>query len=161
MSVIFVPMANEAPFAGRTAGRVSGPSLSIIIASNAERARLETGLRTVLPGAASLGAEVIVARPDTPSQLSELARVFTGVRFVMASPGATRTELLALGMAEASGHIVALTDDERAGREDWNEILAHRSGIMRPGPGISRSDKAIDWLEHLKALGVAAPDSVS
>ena len=111
--------------------------------------------------AASAAAEVIVARPDTPSHLSDLARTFTGVRFVMAPPGSSLVELLALGMSEASGHVVALTDDERATKEDWTEVLAHRGGVLRPGPGISRTGKAIDWLAHLEALGVSRPGTES
>jgi hypothetical protein len=98
-----------------------------------------------------------VSRSDTPSQLSDLARTFTGVRFVMAPPGATLTELLALGMSEASGHVVALTDDEQAQHEDWTEVLAHRGGVLRPGPGLNKSGKEIDWLAHLEASGVLRP----
>ena len=157
MSVIFVPMASETPFSGRSLRKVSSPSLSVLIASRGDRARLEASLRAIMGPAASAAAEVIVARPDTPSQLSEMARAFTGVRFVMAPPGSSLVELLALGMSEASGHVVALTDDERATKEDWAEVLAHRGGVLRPGPGLNRSGKTIDWQAHFEALGVSRP----
>jgi hypothetical protein len=157
MSVIFVPMASEAPFSGRSLRKVSSPSLSVLIASKGERPRLEASLRAITGPAAGAAAEVVVARSDTPSQLSDLARTFTGVRFVMAPPGASLTELLSLGMSEASGHVVALTDDEHAMNEDWAEVLAHRGGVIRPGPGLSRSGNAIDWPAHLEALGVPRP----
>ena len=119
MSVIFVPMVNETPFSGRSLRKIGSPSLSVLMASTGDRQRLEASLRAIIGPAASAAAEVIVARSDSPSHLSDLARTFTGVRFVMAPPGSGITELLALGMSEASGHVVALTDDERARGEDW------------------------------------------
>jgi hypothetical protein len=158
MSVIFVPMANEAPFSGRSLRKVSAPSLSVLIASRGDRSRLEASLHAIIGPAAGATAEVVVARSDSPSHLSDLARTFTGVRFVMAPPGATITELLALGMSEASGHVVALTDDEHAVNEDWAEVLAHRGGVIRPGPGLNRGGNEIDWLAQLEALGVPRPD---
>jgi hypothetical protein len=119
---------------------------------------LEEGLRSILAAGSTVAAEVLVARSDTPSQLSDLARTFTGVRFVMAPPGAGISELLALGMSEASGHVVALTDDERAAREDWSEVLAHRGGLIRPGPGLTRTGKPVDWPARLESAGVARPE---
>lgn len=157
MSVIFVPMASDTPFSGRSLRRVSAPSLSVLVASTGDRSRLEISLRSILSASSTASAEVLVARSDTPSQLSDLARTFTGVRFVMAPPGAGTSELLALGMSEASGHVVALTDDERAAREDWNEVLAHRGGLIRPGPGLTRSGNPVDWLAQLESAGVARP----
>lgn len=160
MSVIFVPMANETPFSGRSLRKVSSPSLSVLVASLGERSRLEASLRAIMGPAAGAAAEVVVARSDNPSQLSDLARTFTGVRFVMAPPGASVTELLALGMSEASGHVVALTDDDRAAREDWTDVLVHRGGSIRPGPGLNLTGKEIDWLAHLEALGIPRPGTV-
>ena len=158
MSVIFVPMPGDTPFAGRTLRKVSAPSLSVIVASTGDRVRLEHALRALVGPAAAASAEVLVARADTPSHLSDLARTFTGVRFVMANPGANRSELLSLGMSESSGHVIALTDDERATDEDWNEILAHRGGVIRPGPGLTRQGTEMNWLEHLKQQGVTMPN---
>ncbi|MEO8199509.1 MAG: hypothetical protein ABI679_03205 [Gemmatimonadota bacterium] len=160
MSVIYVPIAGESSSAGRLSRRPATPSLSIIVASGGDRSRLEAVLNRVLPAAMSAGAELLVSRSDTPSQLSELARMFNGTRFIMAPPGATVTDLLSLGMTESTGHIIELTDDERALEEDWNEILAHRGGVLRPGPGLTRDGKPVDWLAHLKAQDIAAPEPV-
>lgn len=160
MSVIYVPIAGETPFAGRSLRRASTPLLSVIVASLGERSRLEAALARIVTAAAGSGAELLVARSDTPSQLSELARLFNGIRFIMAPPGATIPELLSLGMSESSGHIIELTVDERALEEDWNEILAHRGGVLRPGPGLTRDGKPVDWLAHLKAHDIAAPEPV-
>jgi hypothetical protein len=131
----------------------------VIVASIGDRTRLEAALRPIVAAATSAAAEVLVARSDTPSQLSDLARTFTGVRFVMAPPGATLAELLAMAMSEASGHVVALTDDQRATQDDWEEILAHRGGVLRPGPALTRSGTEVDWLEHLRSLGITMPDA--
>jgi hypothetical protein len=159
MSVIYVPVAGDAPFAARSLRRLAAPSLSVIVASRGERHRLEVSLDLIVKAASSAGAEVLVARSDTPSQLSELARTYNGVRFIMAPAGADVPELLSLGMSEASGHIVELTDDERAPDEDWDEVLAHRGGVLRPGPGLTRDGKPVDWHTHLRTHGVPAPEA--
>lgn len=131
--------------------------MSVVLASLGERARLEMALGVVLAAAVGHDAEVLVARADTPSQLSELARVFTGVRFVMAPPGANRAELLSLGMVEASGHVVTLTDDEAATQENWTELLSHRRGAFQPGAIDGTTDRVPDWLQLLRARGVTPP----
>ena len=133
------------------------PSLSLVVASTHDRVQLEKGLDRVLPVAARQGVEVLVVRADPPARLAELARIYTGVRFVVAPPGSSRTDLLALGMAETSGHVIALTDDDGLAQEDWVEVLAHRGGELRPGPGLTRDGSPVDWRKQLQAAGVREP----
>ncbi len=115
------------------------PTISVVMASLGERPRLEAVLGYMLPAVGRFAAELIVARADAPASLTELARVFQGVRFVLASPGVALPDLLAAGMAEATGHVVALTTDLRAHEEDWVELLGRRLGIRAPvyGPAAS------------------------
>jgi hypothetical protein len=156
MSVIYVP-SGDSPGSVRGVRRPSSPSLSVVVASFQERAQLERGLDRLLPAAVSNGAEVLVVRADSPARLSELARAYAGVRFVVAPPGSGRSELLSLGMAESSGHVVALTDDYRLMQEDWTEILAHRIGTLSPGPGLARDGAPVDWIKHLENAGSKRP----
>lgn len=135
VSVIFVP-AEDRPGEARP-NQAATPTISVVMASLAERPRLEAVLGYMLPAIGRFAAELIVARADTPVQLTELARVFRGVRFVLVSPSLQLPELLSAGMAEASGHVVALTTDLRAHEDDWVDLLSHRIGIRRPVPGPS------------------------
>lgn len=159
MSVIYVP-SGDSSVSVRATRRPSSPSLSLVIASTHDRDLLERGLDRMLPIAASHGAEVLVVRADPPAKLAELARVYTGVRFVVAPQGSSRTDLLSLGMAESSGHVVALTDDGRLPVEDWAEVLAHRGGVLRPGPGLTRDGAPVNWVEYLQAAGTGVPAEV-
>ena len=112
----------------------------------------------MLPVAMKHAVEVLVVRADPPARMAELARIHTGVRFVVAPQGSSRNDLLALGMSETSGHVVALTDDDGFAEEDWAEVLAHRGGDLRPGPGLSRDGSPVDWLQLLHAAGARAPE---
>ena len=156
MSVIYVP-TGEHGIPARGIRRSSSPSVSVVVASTHDRLQLEKGLDYLVPVALGSGAEVLVARADAPARLADLARTYTGVRFIVAPPGAARNDLMALGMAESSGHVVALTDDGRLLAEDWHEVLAHRAGVLRPGPGLTKHGRPVDWLSHLKASGAVEP----
>jgi hypothetical protein len=156
MSVIFVP-SGDSGLPVRGVRRSSSPSLSLVVASGRDRALLETALDRVLPVAMSHGVEVLVVRADPPARLAELARTYTGVRFVVAPPGSDRVNLLSLGMSETSGHVVALTDDEGLIQEDWAELLAHRGGDLRPGPGLTRDGSPVDWQKRLLDAGAVKP----
>ena len=156
MSVIYVP-SGDSGLPVRGVRRSLSPSLSLVVASIRDRVQLEKGLDRVLPIALSHGVEVLVVRSDPPARLAELARMYTGVRFVVAPPGSDRNDLLSLGMSETSGHIVALTDDEGLTQEDWAELLAHRGGDLRPGPGLTRDGSPVDWRKHLLAAGAGRP----
>ena len=90
--------------------------------------------------------------------MADLARNYTGVRFVVAPQGSDRTDLRSLGMSETSGHVTALTDDDGLAQEDWTEVLSHRGGDIRPGPRLSRDGAPMDWRKQLQAAGVSEPD---
>lgn len=156
MSVIYVPNA-ESGHPVRSVRRSSSPALSLVVASSGDRIRLEKGLDRVLPVAAAQGVEVLVVRADPPARMAELARTYAGVRFVVAPQGSGRTDLLALGMSESSGHVIALTDDEGLGEEEWTEVLAHRGGELRPGPGLTRDGSPVDWRKQLEVAGANKP----
>lgn len=156
MSVIYVPNSNSG-LPVRGVRRSSSPTLSLVVASTLDRARLEQGLDRVLPVAMKQAVEVLVVRADPPARMAELARIYTGVRFVVAPQGSGRNDLLSLGMSETSGHVIALTDDDGLTEEDWAEVLAHRGGDLRPGPGLSRDGSPVDWQKQLHAAGASEP----
>ena len=155
MSVIYVPSGRgSAP--APAVRRLAMPSLSLVVTSLGQRPALERGLHAMMPAAQECAVEVLVVRADTPSQLSELALEFTGVRFVMATPGATRDELLMLGMAEATGHIVSFSEDSALATGDWRETFARRQGRWVPRP-LAGDALVTDWLAVLRATGLGAP----
>ena len=155
MSIIYVPSERgSAP--SPAVRRMAIPSLSLVVTSLGERPALERGLAALLPAAQENGVEVLVVRADTPSRLSELAREFAGVRFVMAPPGVTRDELLMLGMAEATGHIVSFSEDSALATGDWHRTFARRQGRWVPRPATGDA-LVTDWLAVLRSAGVEAP----
>ena len=105
------------------------PQLFIVIASNGRTDQLRQGLDRLLPTARACSAQVLVVGPATPNKVYELIREHTGIRYVMAQPGLSRTDLLSLGVAETSGGVVVLTDDSALSTEDWPRLLALRLGM--------------------------------
>ena len=156
MSVIYVPNVESSPVV-RGIRRQTSPTLSLVVASAVDRMQLERALDRALPIALKQGVEVLVVRADSPNRMAELARMYTGVRFVVAPQGSSRTDLLALGMSETSGNITVLTDDDGLSQEDWVEVLAHRGGELRPGPGITRDGQPMDWRKQLTSVGAREP----
>jgi hypothetical protein len=90
--------------------------------------QLDEGLNRLLPAAQSLGAQVVVVGAATPNRVYALTQRHTGIRYIMAGPGAARTELLSRGVDETSGGVVVLTDDAGLASEDWDQLLLSRLG---------------------------------
>jgi hypothetical protein len=57
-----------------------------------------------------------------------LTQQHPGIRYILASPGLPRHELLSLGVAQTSGGVVVLTDDTLLAKENWHQLLSWRMG---------------------------------
>ena len=139
----------------RAPRRGSRPTVSIVVASHEDRSRLATQLAPLAGRCKAGGVELIVAWAGYPAQLAALKRGNPGVRFVAAPHDATLEQLRSMGLAEAAGDVVALTDDDgmsdearvsmlialasegdptddpRAAGGDWSTFL-ERSGLFLP-----------------------------
>ncbi|MFZ5625480.1 MAG: glycosyltransferase family 2 protein [Gemmatimonadota bacterium] len=123
------------------------PRVSVVLASRGELRTLNTALAALQPAAEARDVEVVVVRAGNP------AGVLTGgvVRVIAAPADASAASLRAMGMREAKGDVVILTDDDSAIHEPWAETLARRSGSD------PRPHGSLDLQTTLAAFGILAP----
>jgi hypothetical protein len=104
-----------------------------------------------------LGAELLVARAGTPQETSGLAKTYPSVRFVNAPVDASIPQLRAIGMAQASGDVVALTEDHCIADENWVEALTQSANgdadVVGGGMENARRSRAVDWAAYFAEYG--------
>lgn len=107
----------------------NGPSISIVLASTAERARLEACLDVLVPACVAHGVEVVVARSCPVTEYHELAGRYPGALFMPAPDNASPAVLRAAGLSAADGDIVGFADDGRVVDAEWVKTLATRGAV--------------------------------
>src|SRR6476620_10971664 len=103
--------SDVAPSIRRGPKRGSGPTVSVVVASNRDKTLLQACLGSLLGQCQRLNAELLVARAGTASDVAALGKTYPSVRFVTAPADASIPQLRAMGMAQAAGDVVALTED--------------------------------------------------
>jgi hypothetical protein len=156
------PRSAEARLArARTPRRTDRPTVSVVVASNRERALLDACLASLLPQCARQGAELIVTRAASPNEVGALARAMPQVRFVAAPRDATIPQLRGIGMAEATGDIVALTEDHCVAENHWLEVIMRHAmegaDVVGGGMGNAQRSRAVDWGAYFAEYGFFAP----
>ena len=141
--------------------RGSTPTISVVIASNRERHLLQACLASLTDQCARMRAEIVVARAATPPDAATLSKVYPGISFLDAPADASIPELRALGMASATGDIVALTEDHCVADERWLETLTQHAvdGADVVGGGMDNAQRArvVDWAAYFSEYGFFAP----
>ena len=100
----------------RSARRGSGPTVSVVIASNRDKSLLHACIGSLLGQCQRLNAELVVARAGSPHDVGALAKTYPSVRFIPAPLDASIPALRALGMGHANGDVVAdLFEQEESG----------------------------------------------
>jgi glycosyltransferase involved in cell wall biosynthesis len=106
---------------------IGAPSLSVVIASHAERSRLLEHLASPAGDTITRSAELVIVRADTTTRIFELTRALPWGRVIPAPPNTTAAELRSIGLANATGDIVALAADTGNRSEiQWIENLLRR-----------------------------------
>jgi len=100
-------------------------SLSIVVVSVGSGADLEHAIEVMTPAIRRFGAQLVVAREDDGTNSATVLRDHPKASMVLAPKGATRAQLCDVGMAAATGDIVALRDDSAVRDVSWLESLAH------------------------------------
>lgn len=133
------------------------PKLSVVIASAGARSQLDLCLASLLPASSAITFEVVVARAGPPYDPPNHGKLPAEVRYVFAPPGAMVSELLSLGMAHTTGHIIVLAEDHWVGPERWLDLLRSRSAMA--GPAVTRvwSREPIDWTAYLRSRSISDP----
>jgi glycosyltransferase involved in cell wall biosynthesis len=137
------------------------PSVTVVVASHRDADLLAECLGTLVPQCRRLGAELIVARAATAAECEALAARWPDARFVAAPPGTDTPRLRGVGMAAATGDIVALTEDHCVADEHWVEALLSQASddadVVGGGMENARSDRAVDWAAYFAEYGFVAP----
>lgn len=136
--------------------------MSVVVASNRDKALLKACLGSLLGQCQRLNAELLVARAGTSTEVASLAKTYPSVRFVTASADASIPQLRAIGMAQASGDVVALTEDHCIADENWVEALtqsAHGDAdVVGGGMDNARRARVVDWAAYFAEYGFFSTD---
>lgn len=150
------------PSARRGPRRGSVPSISVVVASNRDKALLHACLGSLLGQCQHVGAELLVARAGSAADVAALGKTYPAVRFVTAPADASIPQLRALGMAQASGDVVALTEDHCIAQANWLEALtqsAHNDAdVVGGGMDNARRSRTVDWAAYFAEYGFYSPD---
>ncbi|MEP6690218.1 MAG: glycosyltransferase [Gemmatimonadaceae bacterium] len=145
--------------------RVAAPSLSVVVASNRDRSLLEACLASLVDQCRRENAELIVARSGLTPDATALRRAFPSVLFVNAPDDASIPQLRGIGMTEASGDIVALTEDHCLAHPDWLQTLARHVGdgadVIGGGMDNAQRTRLVDWGAYFAEYGFFAPSRKS
>ena len=137
-------------------------SVSVVVASNRDKTLLGACLDSLLAQCQRLKAELIVARAGTAADIAALAKAYPSVRFITGPSDASIPNLRAIGMAQASGDVVALTEDHCIAGEDWVENLTQSShadaDVVGGGMDNARRSRAVDWAAYFAEYGFFAAD---
>ena len=136
--------------------------MSVVVASNRDKALLQACLGSLLGQCQRLKAELLVARAGTAVDVSALGKTYPSVRFIPAPLNASIPQLRAIGMAQASGDVVALTEDHCIADENWVETLtqsAHSDAdVVGGGMDNARRSRAVDWAAYFAEYGFFSAD---
>src|SRR5690349_18597004 len=101
------PGKPNAPQRRRGPRRGATPTISVVVASCRTSTLLSACLDSLLGQCERMGAQLIVARSSSPADIAALEKLYPGVEFIEVPSGASIPELRGIGMAQASGDIVA------------------------------------------------------
>ena len=142
--------------------RGSAPTVSVVVASNRDKALLQACLGSLLSQCQRLNAELLVARAGNASDVTAFAKTYPSVRFVTAPLDASIPQLRALGMAQASGDVVALTEDHCIADANWVESLTQSANsdadVVGGGMDNARRSRAVDWAAYFAEYGFFSTD---
>jgi glycosyltransferase involved in cell wall biosynthesis len=135
------------------------PDQSVVVASFSGEAVLRHCLESLEPQAA--GAEVIVATDVERSGIARLEARYPGFRFLRAPRGTSVFRLRSLGIDQARGRWVALTEDHCTAAPGWLDALraAHGDGRSVVGGPVENGHgaRAYDWALYLCEYAAQMP----
>ena len=136
--------------------------MSVVVASNRDKALLQACLGSLLGQCQRLNAELLVARAGVPADVAAIAKTYPSVRFVTAPADASIPQLRAMGMAQASGDVVALTEDHCIADANWVEALTLSANsdadVVGGGMDNARRSRAVDWAAYFAEYGFFSTD---
>jgi len=110
------------------AARGAHASLSVVLLSTGDPHVLQGSISALAPRCKALGAELIIVGADAEIACDARLHQFSDLRFVRAPESSTLARMRDVGMAQASGDIVALREDVAVGDGSWLEVFAYCVG---------------------------------
>jgi glycosyltransferase involved in cell wall biosynthesis len=127
------------------------PEVSVVVASFSGEAALRRCLESLEPQTAE--AELIVAAGVEAAAVDRLQARFPRLTLVRAPRGTSAFRLRAIGLEQARGRLVVLTEDHCTAAPGWLEALRahHRAGHAVVGGSVENglSDGSYDWALYL------------
>ena len=127
--------------------------ISVIIVSLLGRPVIDECLRALEDQKGDFDAEIIVVACPAAAAREHISKTFPEIKLIQSAKRLGIPQLRALGMAEASGEIIALTEDCCIPHENWLEEIskAHRSGYDVVGGAIENggTDRIVNWAAYL------------
>jgi glycosyltransferase involved in cell wall biosynthesis len=131
--------------------------ISVAVAANRSPELLRACLASLVPQCRAHGADLIVVRTGSPTELAQLEHEWPTARFIAAPPDASIPELRGLGLQAASGDFVALTEDHCVAAPDWLSALIEAAGeevvAVGGGMGNAQTRRAVDWGAYFSEYG--------
>jgi hypothetical protein len=135
------------------------PEVSVVVASFSGEAVLRHCLESLEPQAAD--AEVIVATDVEASGIARLEARYPRFRFLQAPRGTSVFKLRTLGIDQARGRLVVLTEDHCTAAPRWLDVLraSHRAGHPIVGGPVDngRGVDSYDWALYLCEYAAQMP----
>jgi hypothetical protein len=129
--------------------------VTVVVPSFRRPELLDACLASLLRQSTTTAFEIVVARPGSDWVPPEGTRC--PVRVVPAPEGTTLQGLRALGLAEARGALVAMTEDHCVAKDGWLDALVAALGsadVVGGGMGNAQTERAIDWGAYFAEYGV-------
>jgi len=93
--------------------------VAVVVTSNGSRTQLDACLASLLPQCVRSDVRLVIVRADSTEALEHLRRAVPAARVISAPASASVRELRRIGMREAAGDIVGMTDDVQPRDDTW------------------------------------------
>jgi GT2 family glycosyltransferase len=127
--------------------------ISVVIVSLLGLSVIDECLRALEKQQGDFDAEIIVVSPYLNEASEQIRKNFPRVKLLQSSERLGIPQLRALGMSQATGDIIAITEDCCIPNENWFEeiIKAHQSEYDVVGGAIENgsTDKIVNWTAYL------------
>ncbi len=128
---------------------VSGPRITVVLASLRSRPIVEASLAALVPQCGAQGVGIVVARRPTDANEDWLLQQFPACRVIPCDATAGVPEIRGAGLQAADGAWVLLTEDNCQAAPDWvvqmRKLMTPEVGVVGGAMGNAATARSIDW----------------
>jgi len=138
---------------GKRSKTVPQVRLSVVVITLGGQGNLTRCLNALISQTNLIDVEIVVSCDDRLPDVAPLKKQFPGVCFLVTAGRHTFAELRALGVRQAAGAVIALTEDHCVPNPEWcSEILqSHRDSRLAVGGAVEKMspDTTLNWALYL------------